>query len=72
MRDAKLLLEMLTERIPPRHPARHNIVLVDGTLEISLMTDKVYPLRLDEGDFNRPVQDLVDDICALYDAGWVT
>ena len=66
MRKVKSLLEMLDECIPSHSPARHNVTVANGELWITLMTNKVYPFRLEEEDLDKPVSDIVDAICDLY------
>lgn len=66
MYRAKLLLEMLTRRIPPGEGQRHNITLGDDGLEVTLMLESRYvPFVLKETDFDLPVQSLVDTVQGL-------
>lgn len=66
MYRVKLLLEMLTRRIPPREGQRHNITLNEGALEVTLMLgDRYVPIQIKEVDFDMPVRQLVDTIQGL-------
>lgn len=67
MNEAKLLLEKLTERIPPGKCQKHNITLDDGgKLFVTLMLgDRYVPFSFDEADLNLSVSELVDNICFL-------
>ena len=64
MRSAKLLLQRLTEIVPPGDGQRHNLTVdKDGDLILHLMLgDKFIPVKLTEDDFDKPVHLLVNEI----------
>lgn len=66
MKNARLFLRLLTERVPPTAPARHSLTLHDVGLCASLNTNgKFYDFFLDETDVDRPVEDLIAEIVGL-------
>lgn len=67
MKDAKLLLEKITEAFPPGLNMKHNFTVDDGYLVLSLMVGdgRYYPLRFQEKDLTRAVDDLVKEITDL-------
>lgn len=68
MKDAKRFLELLTSTIPPGADQRHSIALEDGTLEVCLMLGDVYlPVSLEPGDFETPIEDLVEQIVLIWE-----
>ncbi len=69
MRNAKLLLERLTELYPPPAPAHHNITVDDGNFVVTLMFgDGVYPFMLTEDeDLDEPVEEMVRQFRELMD-----
>ncbi len=64
--NAKALLGMLTERLPPKEGQRHNLTIdKEGALDLTLMLGKeMLTTILDDEDLVRNVGDVVDGICA--------
>lgn len=63
MKNAKLLLERLTEMIPPGDKQHHNLIVEDGNLILTLMCgDKYHPIRLEDIDFGKTVKQLANEI----------
>lgn len=63
MKNARLLLERLTEMIPPGDKQHHNLIVEDGNLILTLMCrDKYYPFKLEDIDFGKPVKQLANEI----------
>ena len=59
----KDLLTMATEKIPPEKDQRHSITLMDDEVELCLMQgDRYYPFRLEPGDNEKPVDQLITEI----------
>ncbi|MCA9872177.1 MAG: hypothetical protein KC441_00920 [Anaerolineales bacterium] len=69
MRNAKLLLERLTELYPPNPPARHAITLDRGHLTITMIVSGYfYPIVLTEDtDLDEPIEKTVSEIQELMD-----
>lgn len=67
IQDAKTLLEILTQRIPPGTGQRHRIELDEnGNLEVCFFLGERYlPITLEETDLVIPINVLVDDLCNL-------
>lgn len=67
MRNAKLLLEKLTELYPPSGEAHHNIVVDNGNLVVTVVCgNHFYPFTFtEEEDFDEPVEELVRQIQEL-------
>lgn len=63
MRDAKLLLERITEMIPPGEGQHHNLTVQHGNLVLCLMLgDRYQPMVLEDGTFTKSVDELVNEI----------
>ena len=69
LRHAKELLELCTERFPsPRRGQRHNLVVIDGRLVLTLMMGDTYQsFNLSEVDLERAPDALLDDLAALFE-----
>lgn len=69
MRNAKLLLEKLTELYPPIGEAHHNLVIDNGSLVVTVVYgNHFYPFTFtEEEDFDEPVEELVRQIQELMD-----
>ncbi len=69
LRHAKDLLDACATRFPsPRSGQRHNLVVMDGVLVLTLMMgDTWQSFNLNDVDLDRPVNDLVDDLAALFE-----
>ena len=63
MKDAKLLLELLTISIPPGNKQRHNLTVEDDKLILHLICgDLCHPFELEDADFDKPVAQLAEEI----------
>ena len=64
MKHVKALLEALTEHIPPDGKAQHNITLSESGLMLTLMIGegRYLPVLLEEEDYDKPIDQLVDEI----------
>ena len=66
MEKARYLLQQLTEEFPPPEGQRHNISLVDGDLEITLMLEEGYrPIRFEERDYHKWTDILLNEIVEM-------
>ena len=71
MKEAKFLLEKLTELVPPGEGQHHNLTLdeLEGKLTLTLMCGERYlPFGLEDSDLERPVEDVIMDIYKMYQA----
>ena len=69
MKDAKILLEFLTESFPPGENQHHSIVIENGRLTLYLMLgDKYLPLIFDECDLGKPIEQQCNELRELVAA----
>ncbi len=68
MKEARILLERLTEEFPPGENQRHNITINSkGNIIITLMIDgKYYPFLINEDDLNKTSFQLLEEIRELH------
>lgn len=64
MRNAKILLEELTRRMPPDPPRRHGLMLGDdGRLSLQLAVfDLFVPVNFEDGDLDKPPEQMAAEI----------
>lgn len=66
MRDAKLLIEQVTEMFPPGSGQHHNLTVQHGNLVLCLMLgDRYQPMVLEDDNFTKSVDQLVSEIAKL-------
>ena len=68
MKNAKLFLEKITEKILPGPNQHHNLVVVDGTLNLCLMLDDIYQTFIfKNNELENSVEKNVEEIVKLMD-----
>lgn len=69
LRQAKELLDLCTARFPsPRPGQRHNLVVMDDRLVLTLMLGDTYQsFNLSEVDLERAPEALLDELAALFE-----
>ena len=68
MKTIKNLLEMLSERFPPEEGMRHNITLHEEHLVVTLMCEPSISCIVGEDELEKPIEELVSEICDLVAA----
>lgn len=70
MKDAKKLLQILTDQIPPGEGQKHNMILDGDRLIINLMLGKQYqPVLLSEKAMDQPAIVIASEIHKLMAEG---
>jgi len=69
MKYAKLLLEIMTEKIPPGPDQHHNFTLDNNNdMLLSLMCgDTYHRVIVDTEDFDKPISELAEEIYQLLE-----
>ena len=66
MKQAKQLLEYLTQKMPPGKNQHHNIIVENGHLVVTLMCGDLYhPFMLEDEDFDKPAEILADELVSM-------
>jgi len=70
MKKARLVLQKLTKEIPPNEKMRHNFTIDDeGQLVLVLMTADFPQFIIEDSDFEKPIDELVEAIKRAKEVG---